>query len=184
MSESEQELLDKVMIRPVMLELRYDHHDKTIYALYSDLSMPSQMDFEQLVQLWRRFYTITPDDFVENWNKASLRHNFKTKSDKPAKPGYVYLAKSETGHHKIGISIKPKARIKMFDTKMPVAVELIHTILADDPRLAENILHTHFSGKRHNGEWFNLDEHDVEYIKNCTAFSGGHFLTSETIEQE
>jgi len=176
---NEEGLVDRITARYTSLEFHYDHHDKAVHALYTDMTMPSREDFEELVRLWRRFYEIVPDDFVSKWNKSTRRRIEEAESTERDKSGYVYLAKSETGHFKIGLSINPAKRIKIFDTKMPVAVELVHTIPADDMRQAEGILHGRFADKRHEGEWFNLDQGDVAYVRKLTAFFDGRFSVAE-----
>lgn len=89
------------------------------------------------------------------------------------KEGYVYLAKSDTGHYKIGRSKNPWGRIKHFDTIMPVKVEIIHLIWCDNMIDCEKRLHAIFRGNRGNGEWFNLSDEDVDWIKWQCAYSDG-----------
>ena len=89
--------------------------------------------------------------------------------------GYVYLAHSETGQYKIGRSKSPPERIRVFDTRMPISVTLIHLIRCDDDRRAERQLHYSFSHRHHVGEWFNLDDDDVASIKLLKGFSNGAF---------
>lgn len=91
------------------------------------------------------------------------------------KQGHVYLAYSDTGHHKIGISKEPEGRIKVFDTQMPVSVSIVHSFPADNARKAEEKLHTRFSDKHHNGEWFLLDDSDVNYIRSIRVYENGKF---------
>lgn len=176
---NEESLLERILVQPTSLEFHYDHHDQAIHALYPDMTMPSRDEVQQLIQFWERFYSIIPEDFVINWNESTKRRMEKAESQERDKSGYIYLARSETGHFKIGLSINPAKRIKIFDTKMPVAVELIHTIPADDMRQAEGILHETFADKRHEGEWFNLDQNNVAYIRTLTAFLDGRFSVTE-----
>lgn len=79
--------------------------------------------------------------------------------------GYVYLAHSETGGHKIGRSKKPIDRIKLFDTQMPIDVTMVHVIETDDCVYLEKCLHKHFANRRFKGEWFNLFEREIDAIK-------------------
>ena len=78
-------------------------------------------------------------------------------------PGFVYLMKGGD-YHKIGLSVDPKNRRQQIATGMPFNVELIHTISTDDMKKAEKHLHKLFAEKRVGGEWFELDEADVEQI--------------------
>lgn len=89
--------------------------------------------------------------------------------------GDVYLAQAETGHYKIGISRNPDRRIKHFDTIMPVRVFLIHNFPCDNCRKAEEELHQRYANQRTAGEWFLLDDYDIEQLLGITAYFEGHF---------
>lgn len=82
---------------------------------------------------------------------------------KKEKIGYVYLVKLDK-HYKIGISKSPNDRLKEF-TLLPYELEtvLIEKVKGYDKR--EKELHEHFANKRVRGEWFELNEEDVVYIK-------------------
>jgi len=68
-------------------------------------------------------------------------------------------------YYKIGASAKVGQRISQLSALPPFDIELIHTIPTDDMYGLESELHTQFSDKRKRGEWFELDDSDVEYIK-------------------
>ena len=91
--------------------------------------------------------------------------------------GYVYLAKSDTGHFKIGKSINPDKRIKHFDTQMPVSVVQVTTLWADNYDKAERVLHEacEARGWREKGEWFSLPSDVVEAFCDTTQFWRGEF---------
>ena len=88
--------------------------------------------------------------------------------------GFVYLAKSDTGHYKIGMSKNPFGRVKHFKTQMPVNVKLIHFFPCDNPRRVEGMLHEWFSEYRYKGEWFNLPEEAVNGFLTTTHAHGGN----------
>lgn len=79
--------------------------------------------------------------------------------------GFVYLLKSSTGSWKIGKTKYPDDRIYTFGVKLPFEVEYDHLIESDDMSSLEKSLHRQFKKKRINGEWFALDDNDVQYIK-------------------
>jgi hypothetical protein len=85
--------------------------------------------------------------------------------------GYIYLMYAYTGHYKIGMSIRPDERLRSFRTEMPVDVEPVYIFPTDDMRLAEYALHLLFDEKRYRGEWFVLDNEDVEWIKSIYKFN-------------
>lgn len=89
------------------------------------------------------------------------------KEPKGRKPvaGYVYLLKSPTGHYKIGCTSNPHNRAKTFGIQLPFEVEFLALIYFEDMYTLEAEMHEEFAHKRVNGEWFALDDADVEYIK-------------------
>lgn len=120
-------------------------------------------------------YECIADAHASQARKEKLNADLAVNARVTKKQGYVYLAYSDTGHHKIGISKGPEDRIKVFDTKMPVSVSIVHSFPADNARKAEEKLHARFSSKHHNGEWFLLEDNDVSYICSIRAYESGKF---------
>jgi hypothetical protein len=79
--------------------------------------------------------------------------------------GYVYIIRADTGHYKIGRTNNVPKRMKLFTVKLPFDFEIITYFPCEDMYMAESRLHGFFADKRINGEWFNLDQGDVETIK-------------------
>lgn len=79
--------------------------------------------------------------------------------------GYVYLVQSPTGYYKIGRTVNPRNRIKTFGVQLPFEVEFVALIQTPNMHQLEQELHDRFAMKRGQGEWFALDQHDVDYIK-------------------
>ncbi|MGH7244802.1 MAG: GIY-YIG nuclease family protein [Phycisphaerales bacterium] len=79
-------------------------------------------------------------------------------------PGFVYLMKS-AGKYKIGKAASVEERFKTIATLIPMPLELIHVIKADDAFGVESFWHRRFKHKRASGEWFDLDESDVSVFK-------------------
>jgi len=146
----------------------------------------SQTDWMALMQNVNAFYANNTDNDICETNKEmriQLKEQYREytenaqKKERTIKNGYVYLLKEVNGeHHKIGKTIDLKNRIKMFNVKLPFEVELIHTIRADDYDLAEELAHIHFAKKRVKGEWFLLDEQDIENFKSVSSFVDGSFM--------
>jgi len=105
-------------------------------------------------------------------------HKQKTKR-KPRK-GYIYLIQAITpvNHYKIGLSKEPVTRIESMGVKLPFPVETIHIFPTDDMTTTEKTLHENFADRRVNGEWFELDEGDVDYICAIQAVVGGPVVMS------
>lgn len=55
--------------------------------------------------------------------------------------------------------------MKTFALKLPFEVEFECLIKTLDMYSTEKELHEKFASKHVNGEWFNLDDNDVQYIK-------------------
>ena len=111
-----------------------------------------------------------------NWIKEEQNHRLsgrprtrqtsnKTKPTPMTTAGYIYLLQSPTGVYKIGRSIDPENRIKTFGLKLPFEVEYICLIETKDMVELERELHERFEEQRVNGEWFNLGDSDIAYIK-------------------
>ena len=80
--------------------------------------------------------------------------------------GYVYLIR-ETGQnlYKIGKSINPKKRVRSIIGGHPNKADVVHIAWFEDHSYAEQMFLDTFSKTRQNGEWFILEEEDVEFIK-------------------
>lgn len=78
--------------------------------------------------------------------------------------GYVYLFKCGN-YYKIGFSKHPLKRRKQLSTGSPLPVEYVHMFWTPFCRQLESRLHCKFSERRASGEWFELSDADVAYIK-------------------
>lgn len=80
---------------------------------------------------------------------------------------YVYLMIDTTNNfHKIGISNNPKYREKTLQSDKPT-IELLHKKSFPNRRIAEVLektLHITYSNKRIRGEWFDLDDDEINEI--------------------
>jgi hypothetical protein len=104
------------------------------------------------------------DIYIDTVMHTPHETSIQKKKQRVPKKGYVYLLKAENGC-KIGMSVNPKKRIETLGVKLPFPIDTICTIKTDDMTSLELELHQHFADKRINGEWFNLDTEDIEYIK-------------------
>ncbi|MEK6243687.1 MAG: GIY-YIG nuclease family protein [Pseudomonadota bacterium] len=80
-------------------------------------------------------------------------------------PGHVYVIKSPYGY-KIGKSRRLRDRVQLFNVKLPFPIEVIVSGWCEDYTLEETELHGLFHAKRLEGEWFDLNESDLELLKN------------------
>lgn len=79
-------------------------------------------------------------------------------------PGYVYVVKSPHGY-KIGKSRRLHDRIRLFSVKLPFPIEVIMAGWFNNHSETERRFHRLFHGKRLDGEWFALNEHDLAILR-------------------
>lgn len=78
--------------------------------------------------------------------------------------GYVYLL-GGNGYYKIGSSQYQRKRARQVGSHLPFETEIILTIPTDHRFNLENELQEKYSNKRVKGEWFELDQSDIQEIK-------------------
>jgi DNA-binding PadR family transcriptional regulator len=105
-----------------------------------------------------KWYTINYDElfeFCQNESKEKLKFH-----------GYVYLIKDLLGHTKIGYTKNIKERLEQLKRIKKSELFLIHLLKTSDMVTLESFFHKKFDSKRVEGEWFKLNQADIEYIKN------------------
>lgn len=110
------------------------------------------------------------DQAIQNVNEAkrlSIEYSKDKKLEKVIKVkeevGYIYMIKSEYGF-KIGKSKNMKQRNKLYSIKMPFRFEYVFKNKCVDYHNLEVRLHTMFSEKHLNGEWFQLTDDDIDRV--------------------
>lgn len=89
-------------------------------------------------------------------NKVSTKHK---------QQGYIYLIKDEK-YYKVGKSLNFKSRIKTYRTENPRETKVILCRKVSDYTNCETeIIQTLDSEKNHRGEWFILEQDDIDLIK-------------------
>ena len=96
-------------------------------------------------------------------NQALMVAARLTKAPKSSK-GFVYIIKCEQWY-KIGKAKNVNSRLSGLQTGNPFPLELIHVIPCKDYNKAESYLHNIFANRRGLGEWFELNDNDIEKIK-------------------
>lgn len=79
-------------------------------------------------------------------------------------PGYIYVIKSEYGC-KIGKSRNLQDRTRLFSVKLPFPITVEISAWSPTYSIKERELHRRFVHKRLEGEWFNLNEADLDHIR-------------------
>jgi len=85
--------------------------------------------------------------------------------------GFVYVFQGN-GYYKIGYSQRPPQRRLQISPKLPFELRVVCVVESLRAQHLESQLHVKFKDKRLRGEWFNLDEDDVAYIKSLEAKDG------------
>jgi hypothetical protein len=84
--------------------------------------------------------------------------------------------------YKIGITKNSiSERYYGLGLKMPGKFETLFAYKIDDYAKAEQFIHGILDKKRENGEWFNLNQNELEHIKTTCEFMGGIIVTDEYI---
>jgi T5orf172 domain len=78
--------------------------------------------------------------------------------------GYVYVLKSAMGY-KVGRTRRMPDRMRTFGVKLPFLYTIPLCAWFDDRIEAEGAYHRIFRDKRINGEWFDLQDADIELIR-------------------
>ena len=95
---------------------------------------------------------------------------------------YLYLVKEAfRGLVKIGITANLYARFAAMQTGCPQDLRLIAYAELQDAELHEATLHNRFAEKHHRGEWFELDEDDIDLIMRYhSAFVAADYAWGDT----
>jgi hypothetical protein len=102
---------------------------------------------------------------IEEWHDLGLIRD-RYDSQEPDS-GFVYFVR-ESGNYriKIGKAKNPESRIDNdFGTLMPYEFETLHLIESMNYSKTEKLFHKYFSDKRYKGEWFDLTDNDLTWIK-------------------
>ena len=123
---------------------------------------------------WTRFkrwidnyYTGVSDEEIEAYNAQVAEQ--RASRPQNAQAGYIYLLESSVGYYKIGKAADVEKRLGQHLRDYPVRLAVIHTIWVPDRHKTERYLLKLFADKRMQGEWFDLDADDVQWLKSLTS---------------
>ncbi len=109
-----------------------------------------------------KFEVLETGHFTECREYIKYQQNSKNHTKLSPPNQFVYLMKNNrSGFYKIGRSVNPKFRERTLQAQEP-QIELLDTCIA--PKELEKELHQQFSNKRIRGEWFELNNIDVNTI--------------------
>lgn len=80
--------------------------------------------------------------------------------------GYVYIVGvSERNIYKIGKASNVEGRLDRLDLQLPWPVDLVHAFPCEGCERSERSLHDMYRESRMNGEWFQLSQREVAFLK-------------------
>ena len=94
--------------------------------------------------------------------RPETKRRTQSPKKRPQYPGFIYLLKTDEGLHKVGKTKYLDNRLTSFGLTLPFSVELITSYHVPDMHATEVYWHRLFASKQVNGEWFRLDNQDVQ----------------------
>lgn len=134
---------------------------------------PTISDAQKMLKTFTEFVEYLEklgQDKIDKINKEIEENFIKEQNEivipkvKEKKSGYIYLIKSKN-LYKIGRAKYPKSRFKTYKTENPFRTEVIFQKEVDDYIGVEAELLKKFQDKKYRGEWFKLNQEDVDLIK-------------------
>lgn len=158
-----------------------------LFVILSELSKISEMDNSKEIQEELKSFSILVDDisakmtgsikkemvvalaenaYIIGHKLLALNVAFEVSKSRTINQygSYVYLIHSDHGV-KIGKSKTPRNRIKNVSTQMPFNVKKTESFKVNHMSNCEKYLHDYFKEKRLNGEWFDLNNKDIEFCR-------------------
>lgn len=103
---------------------------------------------------------------TENAYSVGIYDTESTGNTTLSEKGYVYFLKEDyAGRIKIGKTKDINQRLDTFNVKLPFNVQLLHVIESNNYHYTEKLFHILFQAKHINGEWFELNDNDIHWIK-------------------
>jgi Meiotically up-regulated gene 113 len=133
---------------------------------------PSVDQIESIIEYLTEIHS-KGDEWIQKENRAieleriadfESYHSNRSPAVKQSHPGFVYLIKSN-GVYKIGKTKNLENRLRAYTTQNPFGIDVVLSLYVSDYSAAERELLSAFDDKRYQGEWFTLEDKDVEYIK-------------------
>lgn len=99
-------------------------------------------------------------------------------------PGFVYVVRMEGSEYfKVGRSVDVPKRMSEFGILLPFPYDLAFTHRVPNARHAEGLLHKEFDPKRIHGEWFLLNQNDLEHARAWLMYLQSHWLIERVVQK-
>jgi len=146
------------------------------YGDIMEIYMEDEKEYNKLLaeEMLRQFDSTAPLHSQASQKNTVSSDSLTTLSDQDnihtddtySEKGYVYFIREDyAGRIKIGKTKDINQRLDTFNVKLPFHVELLHVIESNNYHYTEKLFHILFQSKRVNGEWFNLNETDISWVK-------------------
>jgi len=114
---------------------------KEIMNFYENITQEQIDEYNEKVEaaLYEEYTAVT----TKNKNKEKVE-------------GYVYFVESDTGFVKVGMTSNLKTRIKALRSASPHILKLKGYVKTTRYGFLEKQIHSHFSNRKTNGEWFDV----------------------------
>lgn len=128
---------------------------------------PTKNNIQIVIKKFASEYIDLVKNTIPNYKPTELKQ-VEPKKETITDFCFVYLMHdTSNGYYKIGISNSPEYRERTLQSEKPT-IEMIASKKFPIRKIAESIekaLHSAYSEKRLRGEWFKLNDNDVEHIK-------------------
>jgi len=93
--------------------------------------------------------------------------NYKDLPKLEAPAGYVYVIQDVdfSNRYKIGRTNHPRTRLNKFGVELPFKTEVVHILRTENAVATESDLHKRFAKSHARGEWFDLDDAQLQEIR-------------------
>lgn len=112
-----------------------------------------------------KYYNSVSNDDIDAYNAEIRKENKIAKRRLINEPGFIYLLSSSVGLYKIGRTIDMERRFSDHVRTWPVELKIVHQVPVNQVVSCETFLLRRFRDKQKQGEWFDLDESDIEWLK-------------------
>lgn len=130
-------------------------------------SVTARWPMAELADALAKYAEAVGSQDVASYAKAYIPKGQKranTDRSSGAATGYVYMQRHGSDY-KVGYTTSLNKRGRQIQIELPQEIELVHSILTDDPAGIEAYWHKRFATKRTRGEWFKLSSTDVAAFK-------------------
>lgn len=153
---------------PFFLFKRYSHDFHVIKFIqnfiYSEYKF-NYIDAELQSQCAHCLRIMDKEYIEDNHCRTCYRIIFLKQIKEMSKGDVYFVRESFKGTIKIGMSKDVRKRVKELRTGVPFELEVLFVVPSYEPQALESLFHKHFKKKHIRGEWYELSNEDINWIK-------------------